>query len=305
MLLQVWIYDMFENLTIGSKGDTVALVQRALNEVFTDKTKFPPNLKVDGEYGPALADQVKLYQQLLDVPMTGVVDDATWAILGKYIEIRFITEAAFDEGAAILGCPPAHIRGVTEVEAKGSGFLPSGDLVILFERHWFYKKFNEALSKDPALVTQAAKILGCGATVAEVRAEMTQAHSDIYNPNAGGYLGGQAEWLRQRLARTFCNDAGLQATSYGLFQIMGFNYSTAGYKSVQDMYMDYSKGERAQFGSFCKFILSDVTLLRAVRQGDAALFAPHYNGPAYKENSYDTKIATAINKWKAYYANKK
>ena len=47
-----------------------------------------------------------------------------------------LTSADFARAAAALGCVPAAVRAVVEVESKG-GFLPDGRVRILFERHKF------------------------------------------------------------------------------------------------------------------------------------------------------------------------
>ena len=59
----------------GDKGDAVAQAQRALRRT--------PNLAldVDGEFGPLTESATKEFQKQAGLPVTGVVDDATWQAL--------------------------------------------------------------------------------------------------------------------------------------------------------------------------------------------------------------------------------
>jgi peptidoglycan hydrolase-like protein with peptidoglycan-binding domain len=59
----------------GDKGDAVKQAQRGLRRT--------PNLSlvVDGDFGPATQEAVKQFQQSAGLPVTGVVDDATWDAL--------------------------------------------------------------------------------------------------------------------------------------------------------------------------------------------------------------------------------
>jgi len=59
----------------GDKGDAVSQAQRALRRT--------PNLAldVDGEFGPKTETATKEFQQQAGLPVTGVVDEATWQAL--------------------------------------------------------------------------------------------------------------------------------------------------------------------------------------------------------------------------------
>jgi len=59
----------------GDKGDAVAQAQRALRRT--------PNLAltVDGEFGPKTEAATKEFQKQAGLPVTGVVDEATWQAL--------------------------------------------------------------------------------------------------------------------------------------------------------------------------------------------------------------------------------
>lgn len=80
------------NLTIGSRGAPVRVVQEFLNRI---SDNYPLILKVaiDGEYGPSTADSVKIFQQVFNLPSTGIVDYATWyKISAIYVGVTRIAE---------------------------------------------------------------------------------------------------------------------------------------------------------------------------------------------------------------------
>lgn len=74
------------NLSEGSEGDEVRLVQYLLNILayFNGALIFPP---IDGIYGPTTTEAVRTYQNFYGLSPTGVVDRTTWNSLREtYIE---------------------------------------------------------------------------------------------------------------------------------------------------------------------------------------------------------------------------
>jgi peptidoglycan hydrolase-like protein with peptidoglycan-binding domain len=65
------------NLGIGARGDNVRTIQTQLNRI-SDAYTAIPKITVDGVYGPRTANAVKAFQQIFNLPATGVVDRATW-----------------------------------------------------------------------------------------------------------------------------------------------------------------------------------------------------------------------------------
>ena len=173
--------------------------------------------------------------------------------------------------AGALGCQVAAVKAVTQVESRGSGFLASGEPVILFERHWMYKLL--------------------------VKKGVTPVISDVCDPKAGGYKGGKAEHDRLAKAVLIDRDCALQSASWGLFQIMGFNYKILGYANIQAFVNDACKSEATQLNMFVKFLKANPSMLSALRSRDWENFAKLYNGPRYKDNHYDTKLKTAYDSY--------
>ncbi|QHI71849.1 peptidoglycan-binding protein [Aminipila terrae] len=81
-----------EPLVIGSTGPAVRTIQTQLNAI---SNSYPAikKVKVDGVYGQDTADAVKTFQQIFNLPATGVVDFATWyQISNIYVAVTKIAE---------------------------------------------------------------------------------------------------------------------------------------------------------------------------------------------------------------------
>ncbi|MGD8275354.1 MAG: N-acetylmuramidase domain-containing protein [Thiohalocapsa sp.] len=166
---------------------------------------------------------------------------------------------------------PCHLRAVLAVESAGSGFLlrepPPARPKILFEAHWFYK-----LTPLP---------------VSKTRPDLS---SRRWNRNL--YKGGSAEWGRLQDAMEFDPLQALKSASWGLGQVMGFNYTVAGCESMEQFVVENFTGEKAQFNHMLAFIDNN-DLMGHLRAGRWASFAKGYNGAGYRANRYDEKLAAA------------
>ena len=81
-----------ENLTIGSSGLKVRQLQEELNRIARNYPLIP-TVTADGVYGPATAESVRVFQQVFDLPQTGVTDFATWyRISDIYVGVSRIAE---------------------------------------------------------------------------------------------------------------------------------------------------------------------------------------------------------------------
>ena len=187
-----------------------------------------------------------------------------------------LTLAEFEAAAQKLGASVAAVRAVASVESRGAGFLPDGRPTILFERHVFYRLLAQAGKDAP--------------TIAKGR-------PDIVNPTSGGYQGGQAEWLRLSRAMALDTELAICSASWGAFQIMGFHWKRLGYASALDFQADMMRSEAAHLRAFVAFIGSDKNLSQSLRAKDWAAFARAYNGPNYRQNRYDEKLATEYRKF--------
>lgn len=189
-----------------------------------------------------------------------------------------ISEQAFSDNAAIIGCDVAAIKAVSQVESGGSGFLTTGEPTILFEPHIFWKQLR-LLNIDPN------KILF-----------ENPEYSDILYSVWGSKPYGKMSAQHARLAKaaTINRDAALKSASWGKFQIMGFNYAACGCLTLQDFINEMFKSEDDHLACFTAYIKAshlDDELINLDWKG----FARGYNGPSYTKNNYDRKLAIAYN----------
>jgi hypothetical protein len=79
-------------LDIGSSGNNVLTIQQQLNAIANN---FPaiPKLRDDGIYGPQTQASVRKFQQIFNMPQSGIVDFATWyRISDIYVAVTRIAE---------------------------------------------------------------------------------------------------------------------------------------------------------------------------------------------------------------------
>lgn len=196
------------------------------------------------------------------------------------VEDGFVQSALSDSDIQKLssefGLSVAIIKAVMEVEAAGSGFLlnePSPSRPkILFEAHWFYK-----LTPHP---------------VSRTRPDLS---SRTWNRSL--YKGGSAEWDRLMDAIAFDEIQALKSTSWGLGQVMGFNYMVAGCDSIEEFVLQSFTSEYYQARHMLSFINNN-SLLDDLKRLDWSSFAYGYNGPGYRANRYDKKLASAYAKYR-------
>lgn len=179
-----------------------------------------------------------------------------------------LTEEDYTEAAQRLGCDVAAIQAVAEVEAgPHGGFLPDGAPTILFERHVFHRLTKGEFDNHP----------------------------DISNAVPGGYGKVSEQHGRLEKAAKLNRSAALQSASWGLFQVLGANWSWLKYDSLQEFVNAMYRNEREHLDAFVRFVQVN-NLARHLREKRWTQFAKAYNGPNYWKNSYDVKIAMAY-KW--------
>lgn len=178
-----------------------------------------------------------------------------------------LSDSGVARAAREIGCDEAAIRAVWSVEAAGAGFY-EGLPKILFEGHIFSR--------------------------------LTKRRFDRSNPGIS-----YPKWDRTKYPKTQTGrykqlmeavaldvDAGLQSASYGAFQILGSNYAACGYQTPLEFVLAMCEDEDSQLDAFIGFVKTN-RLDGALRDHDWAKFARGYNGPAYRENKYDQKLANA------------
>lgn len=81
-----------ESLQIGSRGEDVSIIQEQLNAISNNYPAIP-DIAVDGIYGANTENAVRTFQEIFDLPATGVVDFRTWyKISAIYVAVTRIAE---------------------------------------------------------------------------------------------------------------------------------------------------------------------------------------------------------------------
>lgn len=249
-------------MRIGDVGSNVANLQRQLNQAGAK-----PQLEVDGWFGELTRVAVVTFQKRHGISAIGIAGPRTQAALAGLLDPKRIGKSDLSRAAKALEVNLASIAAVAEVESAGRGFVDQRP-TILYERHIFHRR-----------------------SPSEQAQQWLLSHPNICNPKRGGYIGGVAEHRRLQQASALNESTALESASWGMFQIMGFHWQNLGYSSVQEYVHDMSHSEGRQLDALVRFIIADPALHTALRDRKWAAFARIYNGPAYKDNLYDIKLA--------------
>lgn len=191
-----------------------------------------------------------------------------------------LTDARIAEIARENGIHPAALLAVKLVESgTKSGFLDSGKPQILFEGHVFYKYLKANV-----------KSLDMNKLCAQ--------YPNIVYPkwNKSKYLGGEKEWTRLEQARQINQKYANYAASWGMFQVMGFNYNKCGCQSVNEFVERMSSSQEQQLMLTLHFLKSS-GLIAPLQKRQWATFARGYNGAGYAQNKYHLKLQAAYNNY--------
>lgn len=257
------------------KGDIGAPVSQLQRQLIAAGFKLAP----DGLFDDATEAALIAFQRRAGLVADGIAGPKTLAaLITRERNPQHLAERDLQQAADRLGVPVAAIKAVNEVETAGRGYLDDGRPVILYERHIVCRLLEER-GIDPA--------------------PLAARYPALINRQRGGYAGGAAEWSRLASARQVLADQpGLpeQACSWGQYQIMGYHWQRLGYDSIDAFVAAMQAGEAQQLDAFTRFIEADPELLKALKGKKWAAFAKAYNGPAYRENLYDAKLARAYDR---------
>jgi len=183
---------------------------------------------------------------------------------------RAISLDDINRAARTMDLEPAIIRAVLTVETGGAGgFLSDGTgrPRILFEAHLFSRYTG---------------------------GRWDISHPRISSPrwNRSLYRGGSAEYARLQEAVALDRAAALEAASWGMFQVLGRNATAVGWNGVEPFVLSMADSEADHLRAFIGYC-AHAGLVDELRRKDWAAFARGYNGTAYRENRYDTKLEQA------------
>lgn len=177
------------------------------------------------------------------------------------------------QAAQDAGLEPAALLAVTAVESAGQVFaLVEGkqEPLIRFEGHYFDRRLNGEQQ-------QQARTQG------------------LASPTAGAIANPKTQpdrWKMLKQAAAIDTQAAYESVSWGLGQVMGAHWQWLGYANVEALVEEARSGAFGQVRLMVRYI-EKASLAEALRNHDWPAFAHGYNGPNYKKNNYDEKIADA------------
>jgi hypothetical protein len=173
--------------------------------------------------------------------------------------------------ASRIGCGEDEIHAFMDVEAAGSGFDSEGRPKMLFEPHVFYRNLSGA---------RRQQAVSEGLAYARWR--------------AGHYP--KDSYPRLSKAMAIDEPAALKAASWGLGQILGENHKIAGYATPRAMVKAFMEDEETHLEAIVAFLIAN-NIEDDLRDHRWAVVARVYNGPGYRQNDYDGRMAAAYARW--------
>lgn len=177
------------------------------------------------------------------------------------------------------------VAAVMSVESAGSGYNLDGSLKIQFEPHIFHQQLTKRHINHTFEVIY--KVVN-GKTVVD-KYKITQNDKVIIN----GVEGQTSEYIAYNTALLIDKECAMLSTSFGLGQIMGFNHLMSGYTEVANMIQAFGESEYNQLIGMLMLIKANPSMFNALLNKNWAAFAEKYNGPGYKINDYDHRLAKA------------
>ena len=188
-----------------------------------------------------------------------------------------LTDKDYQRAADSLGVSVAHIKAFAEVESSGNGFLPTGEVKILFERHIFYRQLTN--NRGKAFANTVSKT-----------------DPDICNTSPGGYGKLSAQHPKLQRAVAIDRKSALESCSWGAFQVMGFHWKLLGYDSVQSL-VNAAYSDQGQLELVIRFLKVNPNIVAALKRNDWETVARLYNRAGFAANSYHTKMRDAFVKF--------
>jgi hypothetical protein len=256
---------------MGSLGETGTIDDKTVAAIVWFQKNIVKIKSPDGVIGPSGPTWRALSQPNLKSKMSLlIIGLVTLPSVGAGVKLQ---EQDFANIAADLGVGVPEVKAVQGVESAGSGFIEDGRPLIRFEAHQFSR-----------LTKHFYDHVFPGISVRKRNDSLVQ----------GGAAGRRREYNRLEKAMLLDRTAALESASWGLFQIMGFNYSTVNLRSVEELVGAMYKSEGEQLKLFSEFV-KKTGLADALKHKNWADFARRYNGHDYGD--YDKKLERAYKRY--------
>ena len=186
-----------------------------------------------------------------------------------------LTDTDFQNAATQLGngISVNIIKAFATVESGGrSGFGPAKLPVIAFEGHWF-RTFTKSIYDQAHPLLSYRYVQKAGPQWRVNNKDQVKA------------------WETMTIAFALDQEAALMSASWGMFQMMGFNFASCGYKSVFEFTAALKINAGHQLKAFVGFCSQKPALIKAMKTKDYVGMALNYNGKDYGD--YDRRIKKA------------
>lgn len=177
--------------------------------------------------------------------------------------------------AGRIGCEVNVLHAILDVESGGEPFDAQGRLIILPERHVFWRELPKS---------KRARAMTMGLA--------SPKWSKANYAGLGG-AGSDQRWDRLEQMAALDERAALMSVSFGSAQIMGFNHKICGFDSVIAFVQAMAASEASQIDAFLTFLLRS-GLAEALRTKDFRAVARRYNGPG-QVDYYAGRMVAAYN----------
>jgi hypothetical protein len=213
---------------------------------------------VDASLEPPPEDQIAVTSDLTGIERQVAM---TWNRLGGLLQ-TLADQLAIGPGVAVA---------VLTVESGGRAFGPDGRMMIRFENHIFHDQWGQ---RHPDVFARHF------AFNPEHRWKDHHWRPATDQPWRSFHGDQSDEWEVLSFARTIDDTAARLCIAMGGPQIMGFNYTSVGYATVQEMFDAFAASERHQVAGFFNFVRSrGEEAVRTLQRFDFEGFASFYNGP--------------------------
>lgn len=189
-----------------------------------------------------------------------------------------LSDDEYQKAAAKIGISVPALRAFAEVESNGSGFIDGKRPKVQYEPHVMYQRLKANL----------------GISVAN---GALRKWPDLVATKPGSYQSlNKEDQDMDRAAKEIDRTSALEAASWGAFQIMGYHWKTCGYPVLQ-AFVNAQYSEAGQLDTLVRFLRASPAIVSAIKSKNWSKAAQLYNGPAYKKNAYDDKLAKAYKKY--------
>lgn len=176
-----------------------------------------------------------------------------------------------------LGIEPAALAAVAHIESGLRTHVMVGgraEPLIRFEGHYFDRRLSGAKREEARRSGLASPDAGA-----------------IANPTSQS-----ARWSLLARAARIDRRAAYESVSWGIGQVMGAHWAWLGYASVDALVDEARSSTAGQLNLMARYI-DKAGLAEALRRRDWVAFARGYNGPGFRKNGYDRKLARAYTRY--------